>query len=107
MFFLFAPSLLHAQEDEPVPWPCRAMNAAGRTIIIPCDAKRSADVNPAQSFDVILKNRADETIVAFNTSSGSRNTVQSILIESRDDAVALITNRRMPVMSRRATVSNI
>jgi hypothetical protein len=56
LFFFFAPCLIHAQEQDPVPWPCRAMDMAGRSIPYPCDAQSETEVLVAQSFDAILAN---------------------------------------------------
>lgn len=56
LFFLIAPIMAHAQEQNPVPWPCRAMDMAGRSIPYPCDAQSETEVLVAQSFDAILAN---------------------------------------------------
>jgi hypothetical protein len=69
--------------------------------------KRSADVNLAQSFDALLANRADQSVVTFKASLEIRNAVRPILTESQDDAVALITNHRAAALPRRVAVRYI
>ena len=94
LFFLIAPIMAHAQEPNPVPWPCRAMDMAGRSMPYPCDAQSGTEVLVAQSFDSIIANGIGfDGNTGIAAESDGANATHPLSREFRREELALTESR--------------
>jgi len=103
LFFLAAPYRAHAQEPNPVPWPCRAPDIGGRSIPYPCD--NGTEVLVTQSFDAIIANSAAfDGNTGIASLSGGADANRPLSREGRREAFALMESRGARVYPKSAAV---